>query len=115
MSTTCPPLPRAALFGEIVVHGSDIRRPLGLGHRFSTEHLEELARYYAGSDQVVLAKSRVEGLRLVASDSDFIAGAGPIVEGPTLALIMAMTGRSAYCDDLTGDGVGELRNRSTMR
>jgi hypothetical protein len=34
-----------------------------------------------------------------------------VVEGPTLALVMAMTGRAAYCDDLTGEGVAELRAR----
>jgi hypothetical protein len=29
----------------------------------------------------------------------------------TLAFIMAMTGRAAYCDELEGDGVATLRER----
>ena len=30
-----------------------------------------------------------------------------------LSLVMAMTGRSAGCDDLTGDGLATLRSRCT--
>jgi hypothetical protein len=38
-----------------------------------------------------------------------VTGAGPLVTGTTLALTMAMTGRTAYCDELDGDGVTVLR------
>jgi len=34
-----------------------------------------------------------------------------MVSGSTLALIMAMTGRVTYCDELGGDGVAILRAR----
>jgi hypothetical protein len=74
--------------------------------------LTRVARYYAGSDQVVLARGRVRGLRLVATDSPFAAGSGPLVTGRTLALVMAMTGRRAFCDELAGDGVATLLARS---
>jgi hypothetical protein len=60
---------------------------------------------------VVLAKGRITGLRLVATDSDFATGDGLAVRGPTLALVMAMTGRGVFCDELTGDGVDLLRSR----
>jgi hypothetical protein len=70
-----------------------------------------VADYYQGSDQVVIAKSRVQGLRLQATDGPFASGTGPLVCGSTLALIMAMTGRSAHLDELTGDGVENLRER----
>jgi hypothetical protein len=36
---------------------------------------------------------------------------GALVSGTTLALIMAMTGRASYCDELHGDGVALLRQR----
>ncbi|GAA1023678.1 MULTISPECIES: maleylpyruvate isomerase family mycothiol-dependent enzyme [Amycolatopsis] len=110
-STTKPPLPVVAMLGEIVVHGEDIRRPLGIRRAHPIGTLTTVARYYRGSDLVVLAKGRVQGLRLVATDSDFSGGAGPLVSGSTLALIMAMTGRSPYLDDLDGDGVEILRQR----
>lgn len=110
-STTTPPLPRLAILGEAVVHGEDVRRPLGLTRDHPAEVVDAVARYYAGTDQVVVARRRVRGLRLVATDGDFTAGAGPEVSGTTLALVMAMTGRAVYCDELTGPGVGTLRER----
>jgi uncharacterized protein (TIGR03083 family) len=112
-STTKPPLPVMALLGESIVHGEDIRRPLGIHRDYPITTLTRLAEYYQGSNQVVLAKGRIAGLRLAATDSSFTTGSGPLVSGTTLALIMAMTGRIAYCDDLDGDGVAILRDRAT--
>jgi uncharacterized protein (TIGR03083 family) len=108
-TTTANPL--KAMLGETVVHGEDIRRPLGIRHAYPTATITALAEYYRGSDFVVVAKKRVVDLRLVADDGPFVAGEGPLVSGPTLALIMAMTGRAAFCDDLEGDGVPTLRER----
>jgi uncharacterized protein (TIGR03083 family) len=110
-STTSPPLPVLALLGEVVVHGEDIRRPLGIAHDPSADVITRVARYYAGSDQVVLARRRVRGLRLQATDGPFTTGSGPLATGRTSALVMAMTGRQVYCDELTGDGVAILRDR----
>ena len=112
-SRTSPPLPRLALLGEMVVHGEDIRRPLGLHRDHPSATLAALLRYYAGTDQVVIAKKRVAGLRLEAVDTDIVLGEGKVVRGSTLALIMAMTGRSAYCAELTGAGVTKLAARSS--
>lgn len=110
-STTKPPLPVIAMLGETIVHGEDIRRPLGIRSAHPIEVLTRVAEYYRGSDQVVVAKGRIGGLRLVADDGPFTTGTGALVSGPTVALVMAMTGRAAYCDDLEGDGVDLLRGR----
>ncbi|MBQ1100065.1 maleylpyruvate isomerase family mycothiol-dependent enzyme [Streptomyces sp. b94] len=110
-STTKPPLPAMAMLGETVVHGEDIRRPLGIRRDHPVEVVTRVAEYYRGSDLVVLAKGRVAGLRLVADDGPFTTGSGPLVSGPTLSLVMAMTGRATYCDELDGDGVELLRRR----
>lgn len=110
-STTKPPLPATAMLGETIVHGQDIRRPLGIRRDHPIEAVTQVAEYYRGSDLVVLAKGRIGGLRLVADDGPFATGSGPLVSGPTVALIMAMTGRAAYCDDLEGEGVDVLRGR----
>lgn len=109
-STTKPPLPVAALLGEAIVHGEDIRRPLGIRHDSPMATLTRTAEHYHGSDLTVPARKRVAGLRLVATDGPFAAGSGPLVSGPTLAVIMAMTGRTAYCDELRGEGVAILRD-----
>lgn len=112
-STTKPPLPVMAMLGETVVHGEDIRRPLGIRRDHPVTTLTRLAEYYRGSDLVVLAKGRIGGLRLAATDGPFATGSGPLVSGTTLALIMAMTGRVSFCDELSGDGVAILRDRAT--
>jgi uncharacterized protein (TIGR03083 family) len=112
-STTKPPLPTAAMLGETIVHAEDIRRPLGIHCDYPITTLTRLANYYQGSDLVVLAKGRIVGLRLQASDGPFATGSGPLVSGSTLALIMAMTGRVTYCDELDGDGAATLRARGT--
>jgi uncharacterized protein (TIGR03083 family) len=110
-STTKPPLPVVAMLGENVVHGEDIRRPLGIERDYPVAALTAVAGYYQGNDMPVLSKRRARGLRLTATDGPFAAGAGPRVSGPTLALVMAMAGRAPYCDELDGDGVAVLRER----
>src|SRR5580704_8636798 len=111
-STTKPPLPVAAMLGEAIVHAEDIRRPLGIRRAYPITTLTRTAEYYGSSNLPVLTKERVTGLRLVATDGPFTLGSGPLVTGSILALMMAMTGRATYCDELGGDGVAILRNRS---
>ncbi|MEY9877582.1 uncharacterized protein (TIGR03083 family) [Streptacidiphilus sp. MAP12-33] len=113
-NTVKPPLPRTAMLGETVVHAEDIRRPLGIEHAYALDSLTAVAVYYQGSDLPVLSRKRSAGLRLTATDGPFAAGEGPRVSGTTLALIMAMAGRAAYCDQLDGEGVATLSGRQTL-
>jgi uncharacterized protein (TIGR03083 family) len=110
-STTKPPLPTPALLGETIVHGEDIRRPLGIQHAYPIATLTLVAEYYRRSNLVVPAKALVRDLRLAANDGPFAAGSGRLVAGTTLALTMAMSGRTRYCDELEGEGVAILRDR----
>jgi hypothetical protein len=95
------------------VHAQDVRRPLGLPGTPSVQAVTEVARFFARRDFTVASRSAVDGLRLEATDGPFGTGSGPEVRGTTLALTMAMAGRRAYCDDLTGPGVPTLRARCT--
>jgi uncharacterized protein (TIGR03083 family) len=110
-STTSPLGPTAAWLGEVVVHAQDIRRPLGLLRTPSVAAVTEVADFYASRNFTVAGQTTIEGLRVEATDGPFAAGAGPLVSGTTLALTMAMAGRGAYCDDLTGPGVSTVRGR----
>lgn len=110
--TTAPSGHAAAWLGEVVVHGQDVRRPLGITTTPSPEATTAVAEFYAQRDFAVHSASAVRGLRLEAADGPFAAGDGPVVHGTTLALVMAMAGRAAYLDDLTGPGVGTLRERT---
>lgn len=110
-ATTHPPGPLEAMVGEVVVHGEDIRRPLGLRHKYSDAALTTTADFYRRSNLLIGAKRRAEGLTLRADDVDWKAGTGPGVVGPLASIILAITGRKAGLDDLSGDGVETLRGR----
>jgi uncharacterized protein (TIGR03083 family) len=109
--TTAPPGPATSWLGETVVHGTDIRWPLGLERAFPSEALVPLADFYRRSNAIIGSKRRIVGLRLSATDADWSAGEGPEVSGPLLALIMAMTGRKDALGRLDGPGVATLRER----
>ena len=105
-----PPGPADTWLGETIVHAEDIRRPLGIEHKYPTEAVVRVADFYKGSNLLIGSKRRIEGLTLRATDADWSYGTGPELSGPILALVMAMTGRKTPLDDLTGDGVAKLRS-----
>ena len=109
--TTHPPGPVEAMLGEAVIHPADIRTPLGLAHEYPEEALIRVADFYKGSNLILGTKRRIEGLSLRATDSAWSHGSGPEVSGPMLPLLLAMTGRKAALDELSGDGVATLRSR----
>jgi uncharacterized protein (TIGR03083 family) len=109
---TAPPGPATSWLGETIVHGEDIFRALGSYRDHPREHLVAVADFYASSNLLIGAKKRIEGVRLRATDADWTHGSGPEAAGPLVALVMAMTGRTAALDDLTGEGVATLRGRS---
>jgi len=110
--TTHPPGPVEAMLGEAVIHPADIRRPLGIAHEYPEEALIRVADFYKGSNLIVGAKRRIDGVTLRATDTGWSTGNGPEVTGPHLSLILAMTGRSDALDDLSGAGVDTLKSRS---
>ena len=110
-ASTHPPGPLEAMVGEVVVHGEDIRRPLGIRHRYADDALTTAADFYRRSNLLIGAKRRAEGLTLRADDVDWRAGSGPEVAGPLASIILAITGRRVGLDDLSGEGVATLRGR----
>ena len=110
-TTNHPPAPVMAMLGEIVVHGEDIRRPLGLKHQPPEAALVAVADSWKNSNLLIGAKRRITGLRLRATDARWAHGDGPEVSGPLISLILAMTGRRAVYQDLSGEGVTELASR----
>lgn len=110
-STVAPFGPVQAWLGEVLVHGQDIRRPLGLERDLPLDAATAVAGFYAAKDFTVPSRKNTAGLRLEASDGPFAAGEGPLVRGTTLGLVMAMAGRAAYFGELSGEGVETLRER----
>ena len=104
--------PGGAMVGEAIVHGEDIRRALGQPPGpHAPAHLVFVADAYRRSGPPVRGKTRVAGLRLESTDVPWSSGDGPLVSGPLLSLILAMTGRRAALADLTGEGVATFGGR----
>lgn len=104
--TISAPAPLASRLVEIIVHGEDIRRPLGIHHDYPTAAIIQAMRYQlATSSSMGGSRDRAEGLRLVATDADFTHGAGPEVRGRAIDLLLTLTGRQSGLENLTGDGL----------
>lgn len=104
--------PEAPL-ADWIVHGQDIRRPLGLHRDFPADSLAvALEATHAGLKGFV-PKGRVAGLRYRTTDLDWSGGPsdGAVLEGPGEAVLLAVCGRTVALDDLTGDGVEVLAAR----
>ena len=110
-TTNHPPGPVVTWLGEIITHGEDIRRPLGLNHRAPEAALVAVADFYKNSNLLIGSKQRIAGLRLRATDAEWTHGDGPEVAGSLGSLILAMTGRKEVHADLTGEGVATLASR----
>jgi uncharacterized protein (TIGR03083 family) len=108
---TAPPGPKETWLGEAFVHGEDIRRPLGIPHAYPLPEVARTIKLYARSNVIIHGKTRVAGLTLTATDTEFSLGSGPLVEGPALSLLLAASGRRSALDELSGPGVQTLRER----
>jgi hypothetical protein len=95
---------------DILVHGQDIRVPLGLATDRPVEP-------WASSLDFVVSKKAQRGfvgrplppLRCAATDLDWSHGSGEEVRGPAIALALAPLGRPVLIDQLTGPGLASLQ------
>ena len=107
-----PGLPLAAPLTDAIVHGADMLWALG-DEDWGREPVNRLRPVL---DFLVSPRARVgfvpggrlSGLRLVATDQDWSHGRGQQVAGPSLALAMAVLGRSVARAYLEGDGAAAL-------
>jgi uncharacterized protein (TIGR03083 family) len=105
------PKPHARMLADVVVHGQDIARPLGMDRGVAAAHAEvvltllvnrTMQRYYGG---VI-----TDGLSLLSSDG-WRWGEGAEVTGTSAALITTLAHRRAAIEELRGEGVPLLRER----
>ncbi|HWE56289.1 MAG TPA: maleylpyruvate isomerase family mycothiol-dependent enzyme [Acidimicrobiales bacterium] len=98
-----PGAPPMSVLCDVMIHGQDMCRPLGITRELPEEELRAVGDF-ARTAFVFDAKKRTAGLCLRATDMDWTAGDGPEVSGPGEALLMAMAGRRAALADLGGEG-----------
>jgi uncharacterized protein (TIGR03083 family) len=97
---------------DLLVHGLDIRWPLGLPRDMPEGRVRTSLTYLTAAPAGgVVAKGALDGLRFEADDIDWGSGSGPAVRGRAEALLLAITGRTVALDHLSGAGVPALRRR----
>ncbi|MEH3154743.1 MAG: maleylpyruvate isomerase family mycothiol-dependent enzyme [Gordonia paraffinivorans] len=99
---------------DLLIHGQDIRRPLGLDRSFDADRLRAALDFLTSrASRRGFAPLRLP-VRWVADDVDWSSGAAradlPTVTGPAEAVMLALTRRPVAVDDLSGDGVDVVRD-----
>lgn len=98
---------------DVCVHLRDAARPLGVdvGPPLQDWRLALDFLVSPTARRGFVPRGRLAGLTLRTTDQDWSSGAGPLVEGASEAVAMAIAGRAVALEDLAGDGVAVLRER----
>lgn len=105
-----------ALFGGMIalvdgtIHQQDIRRALGLARVVPEDRLSRVLRLLPPNPRLGVPW-RIRGLRFRADDVDWVYGRGLEVTGSGEALMMALAGRPAAVEELSGEGQPVLAAR----
>ncbi len=107
-----PGMPATTPYTDAVVHSIDIRWALGDPHTDTGDpaRLVPVLDFLLSPRALAgfVARGRLRGLQLVATDVDWSHGAGERISGPALSLAAAILGRGPALDDLDGAGVARL-------
>lgn len=110
-------MPLDAVLIDAVVHGLDIRRPLGRRRTLAPPAFRLAADACARArwpKSLVLGGScrrRLAGIRLVAEDQDWATGEGLEVRASGDAVLLVLSGRPVGADELSGPGAPTLAAR----
>jgi uncharacterized protein (TIGR03083 family) len=97
---------------DILVHGGDIRIPLGLPFTPDPELVGLAMDFLTGTWPFgFVPLGQLRGIRLCANDIAQCWGTGLEIRGPAAALMMAVSGRTVLLPVLEGPGVDVLRRR----
>lgn len=102
---------------DVVIHGYDIAIPTyrSLEVPDETSNLVLDFLFTKKAEGAFTKKGLTTGLRIESSDSDWSHGTGPLVKGPTVSLLLALTGRPHGLAALEGDGVQEFLQRLSTK
>jgi uncharacterized protein (TIGR03083 family) len=100
-----------SMLEDIIIHSLDIRRPLRRAHAVPESRMSSVAtdlwasRFFPGH-------KLFRDLRVVAIDSDWSAGDGPVVAGPIESLVLVMSGRLSDLGKLKGEAIARVQDRA---
>jgi uncharacterized protein (TIGR03083 family) len=95
---------------DIVIHAQDVSRPLGLPYASPPEVVAASLAYVA-RNKFMGGPRRLAGVRAVSLDTGWTLGEGPEVHGSDIDLLLAVAGRPAALDALSGPGVHRLASQ----
>ena len=93
---------------DVLVHGQDVAVPLGRDRPVPPRAAAVAADRVWSMGWPFWARRRLRGVELVATDSGWRAGAGPVVHGSTGDLLALLTGRPHVLGRLSGPGATVL-------
>jgi uncharacterized protein (TIGR03083 family) len=94
---------------DSLVHGQDLRIPLGINDSRDPEvWLQSLDFLVTPAARGSFTRPELPPVEFVATDLDWHVGAGPQVSGPAYAIALALTTRAASLDRLSGAGMDDL-------
>lgn len=104
-----PGWPPEAPLSDILLHSLDVRIPLGIDSNEPPEHFAPVLKLLLGPFGKGLAPKGRPAVRWEATDHPWSHGDEAAVRGSMADVALAMSGRDARLDALTGDGVGQVR------
>ncbi|WP_192596020.1 maleylpyruvate isomerase family mycothiol-dependent enzyme [Nesterenkonia lutea] len=112
--TRTPPAALATRLVEAIVHGEDIRRPLGIAATYPESAIHQALAYQLRTPvSFGGGRERAVGLRLIDRRTGASRGQGEDVEGDAIDLLLALSGRPVDPERLTGSGAPRLARAAT--
>ncbi|WP_067570243.1 maleylpyruvate isomerase family mycothiol-dependent enzyme [Nocardia acidivorans] len=111
LRTTAPGTTPTDRLMDVLVHIQDIAIPLGVRIEMPTAAARLAIERVWRTNWLFHSAQRLAGFHLTATDIDWSAGSGAIVEAPIADLLLLAAGRTARLDALTGPGAAALVQR----
>ena len=106
---TPPTFGSEAPLAEVLLHGEDMRVPLGIADGRAERWRGALDLLLSPKGRRGFAAKGVPALRYVATDTEWAHGSGVEVRGPAVALALTISGRPARLGELSGPGLATVR------
>lgn len=107
--TRTPPANLATRLVEAIVHGEDIRRPLGIAGSYPERGIVQALAYQLRTPvSFGGGRERAAGLRLIDRKTGAAWGQGDDVKADPIDLLLAVSGRRVVQESLEGSGASRL-------
>lgn len=98
---------------DLLVHGLDIRRPLGIDREIPADRARtSLDWLNTRTAKSLVVDGVIAELRFEVSEFAWTHGDGPVVRGDAASLLSALTGHATDPNELEGSGVESRRSRT---